>query len=125
MKNKTVYIAEDDTIIALDIKRMLNKTGVTRISIFRDPDSLYTSSLSNHPDLIITEILLKNNADTLDYFDTLCSNYHIPMIFITAGNLEDYSKRLHCSHCHFIPKPFDDDSLVVLLQDLFRDAVFN
>ncbi len=124
MKNKTVFIAEDNPIIAMNIQQILNKAGVKIILLFSDPNSLYNDSLSNPPDLIITEMSFKNNKDTLDYYNTLCK-YHIPLIFITSHNFENYRKRLHCSHCYFLSKPFDDDSLIGRLKNLFKDAVFN
>jgi len=124
MKNKTVFIAEDNPIIAMNIEQILKNAGIKIISLFNDPNSLYNNSLSNPPDLIITEITFKNNKDTLEYYNTLCNEYHIPLIFITSHNFEDYRKRLHCPHCYFLSKPFDVDSLMGRLKNLFGDAVF-
>lgn len=84
MEEKTIFILEDERIVAMDYIRLLRSNGFNNISFYMEGEKLYKAALSDMPDLVIADILLKNQKDGYFYAKKLLIHYNIPILFISG-----------------------------------------
>lgn len=85
MKIPNILIAEDERIIALDIKATLNNLGYRVAGIARSVDEVLMKVKETKPNLILMDIILEGTKTGIDAANSLKSENDIPIIFITAS----------------------------------------
>jgi DNA-binding NtrC family response regulator len=123
MINKSILFAEDETIIAIDIKTILKKNGFTDISVFNDGEEMVKKALSEPPGLIISDILLKNNTRGTKSAERIWQEHNVPVLFISGLDMNKYQKRYDPSKCEFLKKPFGEEQLINAINRLLRITV--
>jgi len=114
---KKVILVEDDVDTVYVVEIILNNAGYTVININRELPVEEIAAIN--PDLVIVDYLLPFTSG-----HTLCAEIknhpktkHIPVILYSANNL--LPKVAHeCKADAFIPKPFDIDYFVNVVQRL-------
>ncbi|RPI73121.1 MAG: response regulator [Ignavibacteriales bacterium] len=121
MKSKTIFLAEDEVIIAMDIQNILSNNGFTNIVLFSNANALLEEALKTPPDLLITDIIFGKKDDGVRSAETLWEKYDdIPVLFI-SGNTSHFSfKNFNPSKCSFLPKPFSESELVNQVETLLK-----
>ena len=80
-----ILIVEDESIVALDIKKLLLKLGHDVIGIAKDYDSAMELVHSTTPSLVFMDINLKNSAkDGVDTVKEIQLHKNLPIIYLTA-----------------------------------------
>ncbi len=80
-----VMIIEDEPIIALDIRSIVESMGHTVTGVARTRAQAVKLGLSERPDLILADIQLADNSSGIDAVNDLLSEFgELPVIFITA-----------------------------------------
>jgi len=81
---KSIYIVEDEAIIAFEIKQSIIKLGY----LFAGMASNYENALhgieKSNPDLILIDIMLRDSRSGIELAKTLNNSYSIPIIFLTS-----------------------------------------
>lgn len=93
-KNKKVKIllAEDEMIIALDVKVLLRRLGYDNVSIVRTGKELLEKSKSDDPNLIITDIMLADKVSGIDAARSIKEIKNIPILFMAGFSNENFIK---------------------------------
>jgi DNA-directed RNA polymerase specialized sigma24 family protein len=115
-----VLVIEDEPLIALDLKRVLEGLG-HRVAIARTHhDALRAAELKN-PGLVIADIRLADGSSGLDAVNDLLRSLTVPVVFVTA-----FPERLATGRgpepAFLVRKPFREEAIkAIVSQVLFFD----
>jgi CheY-like chemotaxis protein len=111
-----VLIVEDEALIALDIRMMLEELGYRILGVaFSGTDSLAKAE-ALRPDVVLMDVKLKGEMDGVTAAEAIHRRFGIPVVYLTAYTDPQTLGRLRgsgpfgCLH-----KPFEPDEL--------RDAI--
>lgn len=91
MEKAKILIVEDDTNIATEIKSQLQNLGYEMISIVDTSDKTIEKVEEDKPDLILMDVRIKGNIDTIEAVDIIRSRFGIPIVFSMAQIDEEKS----------------------------------
>lgn len=115
-----VLVIEDEPLIALDLKRMLEGLG-HRVAIARTHQDALSAANVKRPGLVIADIRLADGSSGLDAVNDLLRWLTVPVVFVTA-----FPERLAAGRgpepTFLIRKPFREEALgAIVSQVLFFD----
>lgn len=106
---KKLLIIEDDIIIAKDLKGILEEAGFTVCAILDGSENTQDAVKKNKPDIIISDIYLKNGKNAINILAPLQAENPYPLIFISSYyNIELIEDLSQIKHDGYIVKPFTD-----------------
>ena len=108
---KQILIVENETVIALDIKKTLLKYGYSVISTVSSGEEALTIVEENRPHLVIMDILLDGDLNGIETGVIIHEKYKIPIIYITAYAKEILLKSKITESSVYLVKPFDEEEL--------------
>jgi two-component system, response regulator PdtaR len=85
MIRATILIAEDERIIALDLKSTLVQLGYIVAGIARSGIEVIEKAEITKPDLVLMDIMLEGEMNGIEAAKTICKSKSIPIIYITAS----------------------------------------
>lgn len=107
-----VLIVEDETIIALEMKRCLEKLNFEVTNTAKDYNTALSSFRSNKPDIILMDINLKSSKDGIEIAKKIHSIEEVPVIYITAFSDEyTINRAIETNPVSYLIKPFKIDEL--------------
>ena len=113
LQSPTILIVEDETIIAQDVKRMLENAGYTVVAIASSATMAIEKTEMFRPDLIMMDIILHGEMDGINAAHQIQTFRDIPIIFLTAcsnvGTLEQMKSKYPFS---YVLKPFLEHELL-------------
>jgi len=83
MKNR-ILIVEDEIIVANDIEFNLKKLNFDVVGIASCKTEVENFLVSSKIDLILMDIMLKNDESGIELAEYINSKYSLPVIFLTA-----------------------------------------
>lgn len=105
-KNK-VLIVEDEIIVAKDIQHSLERLGYEIIGIASDQDQVINLIDQSIPDIVLMDIMLRNEQNGVEIAEFIRTNYQIPVIFLTAYADKATLERAKLAESYgYILKPF-------------------
>jgi CheY-like chemotaxis protein len=108
-----VLIAEDEAVIAMEIKQLLARNNYNVIAIVRSGEELIKETEAKKPDLIVSDISLKGKLSGIDATRIIHQSKNIPVIFVTGyGDDTTYLKALSVSPADYLLKPFSERRLI-------------
>lgn len=114
MENVKVLIIEDEPLIAMVLEIELRDCGFDVIGRSQDGATSMELLEINKPDVVLVDILLKNNECGIMLAEKIYKNYKIPIIF-TSGNTDllkiDKIKKLEFSF-NYVTKPYDFELVI-------------
>jgi DNA-directed RNA polymerase specialized sigma24 family protein/CheY-like chemotaxis protein len=115
-----VLVIEDEPLIALDLRRMLEGLG-HRVAIARTHQDSLSAAKAKKPGLVIADIRLADGSSGLDAVNDLLRSLTVPVVFVTA-----FPERLATGRgpepTFLIRKPFREEALkAIVSQVLFFD----
>jgi len=117
-----VLIAEDEVIIANDIKYNLTQFGYADIILSTDGETALKYTEEHKPDIILIDIILKGKMNGIDFARLIKIHYNIPFIFITSYSDDAIIQQAkETGPSGFIIKPFKFTELHAAIEV----AVFN
>lgn len=123
MKNKKIFIVEDDMIIQMFIERILSNLGLTIIGEARTGDEVIEFLKQQQPDFILMDIGLAGNKDGIETAQIINRSYDIPIIFLTGNSDKPTLERAQKTNpIGFINKPIDETSLKSVMQQYFEET---
>ncbi len=117
--NEKVWVIDDDRSIRWVLEKALSGAGMD-VSCFEDGSTILDQLLREQPDVIISDIRMPG-MDGIELLEKI--NYEhpeIPVIIITAhSDLDSALSAYQGGAFEYLPKPFDVDEAVVLVQRAF------
>ena len=126
MNGAKILIAEDENIVALDIKNTLLKLGYRVTSIAATGIDVMTQIEEHKPDLILMDIMLKSALDGIDAAGLISHTHKIPVIYVTSStDKATYERAKTTKPSDFIVKPFDISRLRSAIEKVLNNQVPN
>jgi DNA-binding NtrC family response regulator len=121
MSKKTILIAEDETIISLDLKNILRQNNFDIFAVVSTGDDLIEKCKTKKPDLIITDYNLKGTINGITAVSKISSDSNIPVIII-SGSPESQLKELTNNKIlfNYLLKPIDTIKLLYLINNILQ-----
>lgn len=82
--NARILIVEDESVIALDIKRRMERFGYEVVSIAVSGEAAIEKTLLLGPDLVLMDIMLPGEMDGIETAEALHSRTDVPVVYLTA-----------------------------------------
>src|SRR5690554_6744184 len=115
-RRNLVWVLDDDKSIRWVLEKALGRAGL-QTRCFDNADALLSQLESQHPAVILSDIRMPG-IDGLELLSTLHQRLpHLPVIIMTAhSDLESAVSSYSHGAFEYLPKPFDIDEAVSLLQ---------
>lgn len=112
MEKKNILIVEDEGIIAIDLQTRLASSGYHVLDIVSTEKDALAVVSKKSPDLILLDIMLKDDNDGIDIAKKIRAEYNIPVIFISAYADDKTLERAKLAEPYgYILKPFEAKEL--------------
>jgi DNA-directed RNA polymerase specialized sigma24 family protein len=109
-----VMIIEDESIIALHIKQIVESLGHRSIGIVRTRDEAVAMARAEFPELVLADISLADGSSGIDAVKDILAEQSVPVIFITA-----FPERLLTGErpepTYLITKPFEPETVIATI----------
>lgn len=126
MSPKKVFVADDDPDIVLALRIRLQAAGYD-VSTAMDGREAIDGIAAIRPDIAILDINMPE-ANAFGVLDSLRESglASLPIIFLTADTQEKSQvKAFHRGIRHYLTKPYDPKTLLLLIEHVLRDAERN
>jgi response regulator NasT len=111
-----ILVAEDETIIRLDLKELLEGAGFTVCAEARDGQEAVELALSERPDLAIMDVRMPR-LDGIDAARTILEERPIPIVMLTAyGQEELVARAVEAGVFGYLVKPFREQDLLPAIE---------
>ena len=107
-----ILIAEDETIIRLDLRDLLEKSGFEVVAEARDGEEAVALARSEVPDLALLDVKMPK-LDGIDAARRILEERPIPIVMVTAyGERELVSRAVEAGVFGYLVKPFRETDLL-------------
>ena len=110
----SVMIIEDEAIIAMHLRKIVQGLGNTVAGVARTRDEAVAMALDVQPDLILADISLADGSSGIDAVTDILGEFSVPVIFITA-----FPERLLTGErpepTYLITKPFEPETVTATI----------
>jgi AmiR/NasT family two-component response regulator len=111
-----ILIAEDETIIRLDLRDLLVRAGFEVCAEARDGEEAVALARSERPDLAIMDVKMPK-LDGIDAARRILEERPIPIVMLTAyGQEEIVSRAVEAGVFGYLVKPFREQDLLPAIQ---------
>ena len=112
MEKIKILIVEDESILALGLKKKLENLGYTVTDIAASGPETIKKVAQNKPDIIMMDIVLKGDMDGIETAAKLNETESIPIIYLTAYADDEILKRAATTEPYgYILKPYKEKEL--------------
>ncbi|NIY76943.1 EAL domain-containing protein [Thalassospira sp. HF15] len=112
-----VMIVEDERIIALHLRKQLEKLGYERTSAHTRGSDALAAIESDPPDIILMDIRIDGDIDGIETAAGIPCDLHIPVIYVSAHSEDATLSRAQKTRPYgFLIKPFSDRELHATIQ---------
>jgi two-component system, response regulator PdtaR len=107
-----ILIAEDETLIRLDVERLLEAAGFQVVGVARDGAEAVELARTLHPDLVLLDVKMPR-LDGVEAARQILAERQIPVVLLTAyGYGELIARALDAGVAGFVVKPFEEQALL-------------
>ncbi len=117
-----IIIAEDEKIVALDIKNILLKKGYKVLAIVNTSDDIIKEAKKNLPDLVIMDIMLKGSFNGIKAAKRISSSVKVPILYI-SGLPKDQLVEFFNEDTFYLSKPFSQEALLSSIEDVINLSI--
>lgn len=111
-----VLIAEDDTIVALDLQGMVMRLGYDVVQIVYSGQTVVASALRFRPDIVLIDLGLAGTPDAVDIAREINGKLDIPIVFcVGTPNISALARTKDLEYATYLLKPINPDSLSTTL----------
>jgi two-component system, response regulator PdtaR len=112
MEKIKILIVEDESILALGLKKKLENLGYSVTDIAASGNETFNKVNANKPDLILMDIVIKGDIDGIETAAELNKTESIPVIYLTAYADDEILKRAATTEPYgYILKPYKEKEL--------------
>ncbi len=116
MKRKRILIADDESIILMDLREMLNNLGYLVVGEANDGRSAVNMARELRPDLVIMDIKMPD-MDGIEAASVLTEEKIAPVLLLTAYSQEDLIERASdAGVVGYLVKPFRESNLAPAIE---------
>lgn len=107
-----ILIADDEFIIAEDIKEKLNGFGYNVVDTVGTGREAISTSKRKTPDLVLMDINLQGRMDGIEAASEIWGRYDIPVVFLTSfSDVNTLQRAKMAEPFGYVVKPFHDSNL--------------
>ena len=111
-----ILIAEDDTIVALDLQGMLMRLGYDVVAIVDSGPAAIAAARRFQPDIILLDMVLNGSLDGIEVAREIHKTVDVPVVFcVTGADLSVLVRAKEISYAGYLLKPINPDSLATTL----------
>ena len=122
MSNHKILVVEDEGIVSIDIRNILNRLGYTVPAVAFSGEEAVEKALETHPDLILMDIGLKGDIDGVEAANQIKNELDIPIVFLTGFADDNTLRRAgEASPDGYIIKPINEDELQETIDRILRE----
>lgn len=123
MKNPRILVAEDEAIVAQNLKDTLHTYGYEVVSTVASGEDAISITGEEHPDLVLMDIVLHGDMDGVEAAAEIRSRFGIPVVYLTAYADDTTLKRAKVTGPYgYLVKPFEERELLVTLEVALQRA---
>ncbi|MGO9015609.1 MAG: response regulator [Dissulfurispiraceae bacterium] len=116
MEKKKIMIVEDEGLVALKIKKDVERMGYDVLNVFASGEEALEGIQAARPDLILMDIKLQGEMDGIGTADHISEKYDVPVIYLTAHSEEETLRRAKITGPYgFLLKPVNEKELRIAL----------
>jgi two-component system, cell cycle sensor histidine kinase and response regulator CckA len=117
MTRPQIMVVEDESIVAEDMKAMLEGFGYTVPAVAFSGEEAIKKVFDTHPDLVLMDIVLKGKMTGVETVERIRSRCDIPVVYVTAYADEKTVRRAKATEPYgYILKPFDARELQTAIE---------
>ncbi|HEX2865538.1 MAG TPA: PAS domain S-box protein [Ignavibacteriales bacterium] len=117
MAKANIFIVEDESIVALDLKYSLENLGYTVCGLASSAEEAVKRILEVKPQLVLMDIGLDGPADGITAAAEIKSKLDVPLIYLTANSDEGTFNRAKVTGPFgYVLKPFDERDLQTTIE---------
>ena len=120
-----ILIVEDEGIIALSIEATLLDRGYQVVDIVDSGAEAIARTEALRPDLVLMDILLQGDINGLVAGEEIQSRLGVPIVYLTAFNVEDKVKSNAVSYTGYVRKPVNPDQIDGIIQQILNQRLQN
>jgi CheY-like chemotaxis protein len=127
MTEAKILVVEDENIVALEIKKRLQKLGYIVPSVASTGEDAISKVEGILPDLVLMDIMLKGEIDGIDAAGEIRKRFNIPVVYLTAYSDEETLQRAKLTEPYgYILKPFEENDLRTTIEiALYKHQILN
>jgi len=127
MKRTKILIAENESIVALNIKNILERNGYRVTDVVSSGLEAIKKVAETNPDLVLVDIRLKGDIDGIEAAGEIRLRFNIPIIYLTACTDNKTLRRANITEPFgYIIKPFQEKNLNATIElALYKGKVQN
>ena len=111
-KDIKILVVEDESIIALNIKKKLKSFGYTVPALATTGEEAIKMAEITFPDLILMDVRLKGEMDGIQTAGEIRKNFDIPIVYLTAYSDDEILEKAKKTKPYgYIVKPFKANDL--------------
>lgn len=119
--SKRILIVEDDMIIGMVLKRMLEQMNYSVLDTVQTGEGAVKAAFEHSPDLILMDIQLDDKVDGIEAMSQIKQQTNIPVIYITGNSDKYYRNRAARVGCQdYMVKPIRMEDLKQSISNLFN-----
>jgi len=117
-----VLIVEDESVIALDLKKILGRLGYDVVGSTAKYDTALDMLFNRQPDLVLLDINIKGTKSGIDIAELINEKYKIPFVYITSYSDETTLNQAKLTRPFgYLLKPFTEENI----KSTLAIAIFN
>lgn len=117
MVDARILIVEDESIVAADIARRLERLGYEVPAVVHTGEQAIEVASRSHPDLVLMDVSLGGAMDGIETAQELAARFGIPVTFLTGLSDQATLERARQSSPYgYLVKPFDERELHATIQ---------
>lgn len=115
---RKILVAEDESIVALNIKKTLERLGYEVTSLVSSGEDVIVKASDESPDLILMDIMLKGSIDGIEAAGKIMRNQNIPIVFLTAlSDEKTIDRAAFVKPYGYLVKPFTTDEMHTAIEN--------
>lgn len=124
-EKKRLLIVEDERIVAMDLRRRLEKMGHEVVTSVARGDAALQAVADHMPELVLMDIRIEGDMDGIDTAAIIHDRFHIPHIFLTAhSDQATIDRAKQTDPDGYILKPFTDRDIALNIEIAEQRARF-
>ncbi len=117
MAQERILVVEDETIVALDIQRVLRRLGYNVLAVVASGEDAVQRAAQLRPDLVLMDIHLRGPMDGIEAAAQLRAQMNLPVVYLTAHTDEQTLQRAKSTEpLGYLTKPFEERDLATTLE---------
>lgn len=116
-ENARVIIADDERIVAADLRKRMMALGCTVTAVVGSGKDAYQAAITQQPDLVLMDIGMDGEFDGITAAAKIRAEVDVPVIFVTSySDKETLRRAKEIGPFGYVLKPFDERELATTVE---------